>query len=328
MIRLALIGYGHNASKHIEVFRELGCTFVAACNRSEDGRRKAEVEGGIPRTYARIDEMLEGECPDGIICCPSIYENFNAGMLALPHKIPMLLEKPPGTSLAELLELRDTAKSYQTPVMVGLNRNWYSVLRKALVSAGGREAITSVSIDWSEDPQHLMRRGFTSNQIARRVCSNSLHGLSLLTFLAGDIPEPAIMASDLGEPFRWLMALYGTSDTGVWVTFQSSWDSPIRWRMTFSTPGRFYTFSPLERCTVARIGRKDEEIEPDIWDQRFKPGYYVQARNFLQVIKTSEVPAQAELNDVIRAMTLAEKLTQACLTVRKISHQDTALTYG
>ena len=41
--------------------------------------------------------------------------------------------------------------------MVGLNRRYYSVLTSAVEDAGGPEAITAVFVDWSEEPEYLLR---------------------------------------------------------------------------------------------------------------------------------------------------------------------------
>ena len=66
MKRLALVGYGRIATKHLEVFRYAGREFVASVNRSAEGRLKAEREGGIPRTYSQINAMLDRERPTGL----------------------------------------------------------------------------------------------------------------------------------------------------------------------------------------------------------------------------------------------------------------------
>ena len=314
VIRLALVGYGRIAPKHLEVFRALGCEFVACCNRSAPGREKATRDGGIERTYAKIDEMLERERPDGVVSCASLDQVFATAQQILPFAVPTLLEKPPGTSLAEFDELESLAARHRTPVMVGLNRRNYTVLRKAVADAGGPEAITAVFVEWSEDPAHCLRRGLTESQVERMVFGNSLHGLDLLTQLAGPIAEPLVLGRNLGEPFRWLMSLQGISQRGALATFQSTWDSPGGWRLVFCTPGRRYTFAPLETCQVSETGSKElRPIEPDECDRQFKPGFFGQSLAFLEMIRSGEAPAGQRLADSRPPMFLAERLTQTCL---------------
>jgi predicted dehydrogenase len=225
------------------------------------------------------------------------------------------LEKPPGISLAELAMLKRSAHRHSTPVMVGLNRRYYSVLTSAIEDAGGQDAITAVFVDWSEEPEYLLRdRGFSPTQVAQRIYGNSLHGLDLLAFVAGESPSPAVIGLNFGDPFRWMMSLQGVSRQGVLATFQSTWDSPSRWRLVFCSRKRRYNFAPLESCTVSEMGKKEARIiEPDAWDQKFKPGFYRQALVFLQMIDSKAVPPLHGLDSADGAMRLAERLTVACM---------------
>lgn len=315
MKRLALVGYGRIAPRHLEVFRALGCEFVASCNRSERGREKAMSEGGIPRTYSAIDAMLDRERPDGVICCATADQLANVAAKTLPFGVPTLLEKPPGISLAELAGIEALAAKHNTPVMVGLNRRYYSVLTSAIEDAGGPEAITAVFVDWSEEPEYLLRdRGFSPTQVAQRIYGNSLHGLDLLAFVAGQIDSPSVIGLNFGEPFRWMMSLQGVSRRGVLATFQSMWDSPSRWRLVVCSRKRRYQFAPLESCVVSELEKKETRtIEPDELDKKFKPGFYRQGQTFLQMIDTRQVPELHGLDSARGAMTLAEHLTKACM---------------
>ena len=135
--RIALVGYGRIAPKHLEALRAIGADVVASCNRSAEGRQKAATEGKIPQTFDRLDTMLKEARPDAVICAASFFEVFGVASLLIPTGVPLLLEKPPGTSLAEFDALRELAKQHHTPVMVGVNRRHYSVVNKAVADAGG-----------------------------------------------------------------------------------------------------------------------------------------------------------------------------------------------
>jgi predicted dehydrogenase len=314
MKRLALVGYGRIAPKHLEVFRKLGCEFVACCNRSEAGRNRSKAEAGISNTYAHIPEMLDREKPDGVICCVSLDQIYHAAKQIIPFGIPTLLEKPPGTSLVEWEELCNLANHHGTQVMVGLNRIHYSVLQRAIDDAGGIDRITAVFVEWSEDPQHCLNRGLTHSQVERMIFGNSLHGLHLLTMLAGELPEPQIVTRVLGAPFRWLMSLQGLSSRGALASFNSTWDSPGGWRLSFCIPGRRYVFAPLESCQVFIAGEKQPRtIEPEHFDQKFKPGFYRQAEAFCRLPHTVDRERSSQLEQCGSAMKLADVLTGSLL---------------
>lgn len=314
--RLAVVGYGKIAPKHLEVLRALGADVVAAVNRSEAGREKARTEGRIGKTYGTIAELMSAEKPDGVLCLPSYPQMFAAANEVLAYGVPTLLEKPPGTSLAELDTLLATAARNGTPALIGLNRRHYSVVTKAIEDAGGLERIQSVFVDWSEDPVHVLKR-MSPEGVAKLTFGNTLHGLDLITTLAGPIPSPSIAVRDFGEPFRWTMALQGISSRGALVSFNSTWGSPGKWRVAFCTDDRRYLFAPLETCTVQERGKDDRVIEPSDDDRRFKAGFLPQARAFLDVLATRQVPDAFALGSARPAMELAEALTSAILGARE-----------
>lgn len=311
--RLALVGYGRIAPKHLEVFRALGAEIVASANRSPEGRAKAEREGQIPRTFASAREMIEVVRPDGVLVMPAFVQVATVAREVLPLGVPTLIEKPPGTTVAELDELVALAAQHHTPAMIGLNRRHYGVVERALEDAGGRAAITSATIEWSEDPQQVLTR-LGPAEVERLVYGNSLHGLDMLTHFVGPIAQPAVLGRVLeGAPFRWIMALQGLGEHGAVASFTSTWDAPGKWRVSFTTRDRRYTFAPLETCVVSTRGQPDRTIAPPEEDTRFKAGFHAQARRFLEAITTRQVPVEHQLASARPAMLLAEALTRALI---------------
>lgn len=319
--RIALVGYGSIAAHHIAPLRQLGAEVVAACNRSELGRRRASTEAGIAAVYEDPVEMVERERPDGVVICASVSSLFDIAKRLVPTGLPMLLEKPPGTSVAEAEGLAALASRYETPVMVGLNRRFYSVYHEALDVLGGREALTAVSVEWSEDPGRMLEFGHPRSILPLLNFANSLHGLDLLTFFAGRIPSPAAWGRNLdreGTALRWQMSLEGVSVAGVRSRFDSSWDVPGRWRLVVDAPGSRLVSAPLEQGQILMRGGATQEISPSTEDGLFKPGFHGQARYFLEVIRGRGAigwPA-CSLAGACESMRLAEVVTNACLESR------------
>ena len=319
MIKLGLIGYGKIAREHINVFNALKAEIVASCNRSKKNRKKASIEMNIPRTYASIVEMFDKENLDGIICCVSFWNNYSVAKELIPYGIPILLEKPPGTSLAEVDELKTMVDEYKTPLIIGMNRRHYSILKKAIDDAGGLNSITSVEIDWSEEPQKYINRGLSSHQVSRLIFANSLHGLDLITFLAGHIIEPKIVAKCNSSPFSWEMSMQGVSDRGVMTSFSSSWIKQVRWSLTINTSNKKYIFAPLEKCILLNGNKKRRTLNQSTIDTQYKPGFYYQAEYFLDVINNKVEVLKHNIESVIPAMELAEMLINKCLMLGKVS---------
>ncbi len=306
-MRLAVVGFGNIARKHIEVFKVLGCEIVSACNRSQSGRTAAEMFG-IPRTYIDLAQMIIQEKPDAILNCASFDKIFETTSLIIPYRIPLLVEKPAGNSVAELRHLIRLQKLYRTPIQVALNRRHYSVFQNAIADAGGIEQITSLQINWSETPKKLLfERNYTTEQVAKVLYGNSIHGLDMLTYFAGNIPNRNIVTISNGSPFRWLMSVNGVSDRGKMASFSSTWDNPAPWEFILNTQGKRYHFAPLETCKVREEGKSDlREIVPDEHDLHFKAGFWMQATCFLNLVQNPSKPNPHDLESTLPSMMLAE----------------------
>lgn len=311
-MRLGIIGYGNIGSKHHAAFKALGADVVAAANRTADGRRRAEA-AGIPRSYASATELLQGEALDGVLVTPSFASNFEVALACIESGVATLVEKPPGLTVAQAETLRDRASSRGVPVLVGFNRLHYASVRAAIADAGGLAEVSGVTVEWSENPERLLERGFTGDAILRRNQSNSVHGLSMMTYLAGDVPCPSVHVIRREGPYDFVMTLSGVSDRGIPVTFLSNWDVPAPWRVRFTTSKGTYTFAPLERCEFVGADRRTRELDLGPEDIDFKPGFLAQARTFLEVLRGAPVPAHLSLDASVPVVALAHTLTERIL---------------
>ena len=201
--------------------------------------------------------------------------------------------------------------------MVGLNRRFYSVYQQALGILGGRENVTQVSVEWSEDPLRSLELGHPPELLPLLNFANSLHGLDLLPFFGGKVRPSHVWGRNLDpdrRQFRWQMALTGTGQWEAALEFRSNWDVPGRWRLIVDAPGLRLVSAPLESATVLRRGAAPVDIAPSSEDRQFKPGFYEQAARFLNVVDgTGDLSWPAcSLGDAAESMRLAADLTLAC----------------
>jgi len=305
-MRIVLIGYGNIARKHLEVFKALGCEVVASCNTSERGNLLAQQEGGITKTYTNYLEMVEREQPAAIINCVSFDRIYEVTRQLIPYKIPMLIEKPAGTSVAELQDLIQLQKHYQTPVQVALNRRHYSVIDKALKDMGGSENLQLISLEWSENPLRVKAaKNYNDEQVAKLLYGNTIHGIDLLNWISGGIDEYQVFVRKQPD-FLWSMALAGKSRKGIPVNFSSTWGNVVPWRLVLHGNNKRYEFAPMETCRVFTDGAKEPAtLEPDERDTAFKAGFYKQAERFLQVLQ-NKINGQHGLNSTLGSVKIIE----------------------
>ena len=187
-------------------------------------------------------------------------------------------------------------EEYGTPIMLGINRIWYSVLRNAVDHIGGLGNIEGVQVQWSENPTHLKKRGFTNDQIYSRNFTNSIHGLSILNYLCGELVNISVNGTNNNKEFGWNMALQGISITNKIGQFISSWSSVLPWRFAFHGNNKIYEFEKLETCTYTNLKTREKTILlGEDFDQKFKPGFYLQAKSFYSVLNGMAIPDEATL---------------------------------
>ena len=309
MINLSLIGYGNIAKSHIETFNSLGAKVVASCNRSKKNRILAKTESGINKTYSSIRKMLENELCDGIICCVSYDQIYSVAKQIIPYKIPILLEKPPGTSYNEFRELYNLCNKYKTPVMIGLNRRYYSVINNAIKHMGGMNKIKSIDIFWSEDPEKWFSRGMTYDQVRKLIYANSIHGIDLMCYLSQekDFNNVDVQVEIISkDKCKWIIGFCFKNKNGKIINYKSTWGIPGGWRLELCSSNNRYVFEPLEKCSMYD---KKLDISSEKYDQKYKPGFIEQSEAFLSICKhKDETYSRSTITDIDSTMKLLSKL--------------------
>jgi predicted dehydrogenase len=105
---------------------------LAACCDADAGRALEYREAfGFERHYSGIPAMLASEKPDAVILAVPPGKACRAAGLLLRRRLPLLLEKPPGMSSAELERLIAAAVKGGARVQVAFNRRHMPVMRRA-----------------------------------------------------------------------------------------------------------------------------------------------------------------------------------------------------
>jgi myo-inositol 2-dehydrogenase / D-chiro-inositol 1-dehydrogenase len=105
---------------------------LAACCDVDDGRSGEYARlFGFKRHYSDIDEALSTEDPDAVILAVPPTATCAMASAVLERGFPLLLEKPPGLSPAELQRLVASAKKGGASAQVAFNRRFMPVMRRA-----------------------------------------------------------------------------------------------------------------------------------------------------------------------------------------------------
>lgn len=285
MKKIGIIGYGKIGENHRRALEALGAEVICSANRSKEGRTNGKA-AGIPKQYADYRQMLTNEDLDGVVCSTSLFSNFRVALDVISTGLPLLLEKPPGTSEEELEQLIAAQKKSKSIVQVATNRVWYTVFDQAIHEIGGLSEVQNIRMEWSENPYRLMeKRGFNKSQVLSRNFSNTIHAFSIINKFAGAVHFPQVYIHKGKNEFDYEMAFQGISEREVGVQFISSWSNPIPWSISVYGNSKYLRFAPLEQCVCKNLQTGEKvTFEGDNFDKEFKPGFYNQAKHFLSLL--------------------------------------------
>jgi predicted dehydrogenase len=188
-IRLGLIGCGeHSEIGHAIPLARYAAThpetivLAAACDLR---RERAEMfchKYGFARTYQQADDMLANEHLDACIAVVPVERISEIGMKLLQAKMPCVVEKPLGTTLAEARRLLEAAKTTGTTNMVSVNRRFMPLLNRG--------------IEWAKAPGTLrylhcamLRHARTEQDFLRFT---AIHAVDTMRFIGGEVSASEI----------------------------------------------------------------------------------------------------------------------------------------
>ncbi len=212
MIRIALAGCGeHSRTSHAAPLSRYAAThpdeieLTAACDLYTEKATEFCRSFGFLRPYTDLDQMLQVEKPDACVCVMPMDKIVEVGIKLLRRQIPCVIEKPLGTSLAEIEKLAEVARETQTPHMVSVNRRFMPYLSQART--------------WMQErgPLRYVRASQVRHQRSEAdfIWSTAIHVLDALRHLAGEIEkfEVTIPESKDKTATWYLISLKFTSGT-------------------------------------------------------------------------------------------------------------------
>jgi predicted dehydrogenase len=181
-MRICQIGCGEHARvahgpSQARCARERGDLVLAGC--CDLDRARAETfrrDFGYARAFTDPAAMLDAERPDAVVVVVPVERTVAVGSLVLERRIPLLLEKPPGETLAEVDRLIAAAEKggRAVPHQVAFNRRYAPLVREL------RRRIQE-----SGPLQHIH---YEMTRVERRdpdFSVTAIHGLDAVRYLAG-----------------------------------------------------------------------------------------------------------------------------------------------
>jgi len=305
-LKTILIGLGDIALKHIEVMRKLDCEIIGVLGRDYEKINTNASKFGIKNVYKSFDDIIKDDC-DFFTILTSPENNGKLLKKIIPFKKAVFVEKPVSFSSKDVEEIIELNKNYKTPIMVSMNRRFYSVFHKGLsYLKKSNKKINSIVIEAPERINEIQKSSKFSDLVKKNwMFCNSIHCVDLIRFFGGDVEK----IESNSDPKRLLYSAIGHCQNNVEFIYISNWKSPGSWSITLYADDVRITFNPLEKGIILKNNVK-EEIDPSQEDIKFKPGFYEQLQLFLKNVVTENNylwPA-SNLEDHKKSIKLVEEI--------------------
>jgi predicted dehydrogenase len=197
MTQLVQVGCGEHARvahgpSQRRCARERPDLVLAACCDLDPVRAELfRREFGYARAFTEPAAMLDAERPDAAVVVVPVEKTVAVGSLVLERGIPLLLEKPPGETVAEVDRLIAAAEAggRTVPHQVAFNRRYAPLVREVRRRIGEAGPL-----------QHLH---YEMTRVERRdpdFSTTAIHGLDAVRYLAGaDYAEARFRYRELPE---------------------------------------------------------------------------------------------------------------------------------
>jgi myo-inositol 2-dehydrogenase / D-chiro-inositol 1-dehydrogenase len=189
MIRLGLIGCGeHSEGGHAVPLARYKAEhpgeieLTAVCDLRLERAQWFSSRYGFLHAYSNMNEMLGREDLDACITVVPVEKIPQVGIQLLERRMPCVVEKPLGASLAAVEALRTKARETRTPNMVSVNRRFMPFLNRAL--------------EWSQRQGQVRYVRCTFTRHARSepefLWGTAVHAVDTMRYIAGEIGNASV----------------------------------------------------------------------------------------------------------------------------------------
>ncbi len=203
--RIAIVGAGYIGQAHMAVAQaSRTCGLSAIVDPSPHAGAIAD-RAGVP-LYASLEELLAKDRPDGLILATPNQMHVTQAMQCIAANLPILLEKPIATTVAEGERLVKLVNDTGAKVLIGHHRAHSPIMAKAkeVVDSGklGRLVAVMGSATFLK-PDHYFAEGpWRTQPGGGPILINMIHEVHNLRMLCGEIVAVQAFASNATRGFE------------------------------------------------------------------------------------------------------------------------------
>lgn len=190
-LRIALIGAGNMGRQHLHHLRQVPSARLCALADPDPAASALAAQWAVP-SFADHRQMLDAVRPEAVIVANPNALHVATALDCLEQGIPVLLEKPVGTTPAEVAGLVAAQRASQVPLLVGHHRRHNPLVARVreLLSAGAIGRLVTVTALWQlQKPDDYFASAWRREAGAGMLLTNLIHDLDLLRHLCGEVRQ-------------------------------------------------------------------------------------------------------------------------------------------
>jgi predicted dehydrogenase len=309
-VSIAIVGAGGMAREHAKAFASLAGVKVAGLTSRTRAKADAlAAELAIPIVADSVDDLHTQTNADLVVITVPELSASAVAMSAFTFPWAVLMEKPAGYDLADAEKIAAAARAHNAPVMVGLNRRFYSSSRTIKADLETRPHDRRfIHVQDQQSYAEARRYNHPPQVVEKFMYANSIHLIDLIPFFGrGKVTRVDAVTPWRGEETEVMLA-YVEFDSGDSALYEGLWKGPGPWAANVSTPGKRWIMQPLEDATYQNAGeRARHTIERTDEDKQFKAGFLLQARAAIERVRggSSSIPS---IEDSLETMRLINRI--------------------
>jgi predicted dehydrogenase len=242
LLKLVVVGPGLIGRKHIQLIHDNPiCELAAIVAPGSDVNHDIAAINGV-NLYTSIELCIASQHIDGVIISSPNEFHFEQGLLCIQAEIPVIIEKPITSTLADGMKLSDVVREKNAKVLIGHHRAYSPLMRNAIKIIESGKLGRLVSIMGSAQfykPSHYFAEGPWRKEIGGGpILINLIHEIGNLRSLCGEISAVQAISSNKIRDFAVedTVAINFIFENGVLGTFilsdtaasSASWESTSR----------------------------------------------------------------------------------------------------
>jgi len=309
VVRVCFIGAGvHANAVHYPSLASMpDVEIVAICDLIEERLRSTAERYGVELTFKDYKEMLAKVRPDAVYVIMPPHQLYDIVVYCLKRGLNVFIEKPPGVTPYQTRSLAAIARKHGCKTMVGFNRRFIPLLRKAreLVESRG-PIIQAVATFYKHrlDGEILYYDGAVDV-----LTCDVIHAVDTLRWLCGEPVKVASVVRRLYTDYENSFLALIQFDSGAVGVLLSNWVAGARVH-TFEIHSRGASafVNPDDRATIYLDGRAEPLVMTTTEaagssDRVHYYGFYQENRHFIECIKRDREP-ETNFEDAAKTMEL------------------------